>query len=128
MIREKVVRFGKSSPLVGIASEPPASRVAPEKPAVLLLNSGILHRVGACRFHVSLARRLAEQGTHALRFDFSGIGDSEVRRDDLSFERSAILEVREGMDHLAASKGVKQLRPVRSLLRRRHGVRGRACG
>ena len=107
MIRERVVRFGKSSPLVGIASEPPASRVAPERPAVLLLNSGILHRVGACRFHVALARRLAEQGTYALRFDFSGIGDSEVRRDDLPFERSAIIEVREGMDHLAASKGVK---------------------
>jgi pimeloyl-ACP methyl ester carboxylesterase len=63
--------------------------------------------VGACRFHVTLARRLAEQGFHVLRFDFSGIGDSEVRRDDLSFEHSAIVEIREGMDHLAASKGVK---------------------
>ncbi|HEY8154131.1 MAG TPA: hypothetical protein VII72_08400 [Myxococcota bacterium] len=108
MIREKVVRFGKSTPLVGIASEPPALALAPAKPAVLLLNSGILHRVGACRFHVTLARRLAEMGFPTLRFDFSGIGDSEVRRDDLPFERSAIVEVREGMDHLATSRGVKQ--------------------
>ena len=108
MIREKVVRFGKSTSLVGIASEPPASAPAAERPAVLLLNSGILHRVGACRFHVTLARRLAEQGAHVLRFDFAGIGDSEVRRDDLPFERSAIVEIREAMDYLEASKGVKR--------------------
>ncbi len=104
MIREKVVRFGRETKLVGILSEPPPSAVAAERPAVLLVNSGILHRVGACRFHVRLARRLAEEGVTALRFDFSGIGDSEVRRDDLAFERSAVAELREAMDQLTGSK------------------------
>jgi surfactin synthase thioesterase subunit len=74
---------------------------------VLLVNSGILHRVGACRFHVRLARRLAAEGVSALRFDFSGIGDSEVRRDDLAFEQSAVAELREAMDHLAATRSAR---------------------
>jgi len=104
--REKVVRFGREAKLVGILSEPSGGSAAGD-PMVLLVNSGILHRVGACRFHVRLARRLAEEGISALRFDFSGIGDSEVRRDDLAFEQSAVAELREAMDHLAASKGAR---------------------
>ena len=106
MSREKVIRFGREAKLVGILSEPPNASAASE-PMVLLVNSGILHRVGACRFHVRLARRLAAEGVSALRFDFSGIGDSEVRRDDLAFEQSAVAELREAMDHLAASKGAR---------------------
>jgi hypothetical protein len=102
--REKVVRFGREAKLVGILSEPRAGTDAVRDPMVLLVNSGILHRVGACRFHVRLARRLADEGIPALRFDFSGIGDSEVRRDDLAFEQSAVAELREAMDHLAATK------------------------
>lgn len=107
MSREKVVRFGRETKLVGVLSEPPGGGAARE-PMVLLVNSGILHRVGACRFHVRLARRLAGEGVSALRFDFSGIGDSEVRRDELAFEQSAVAELREAMDYLAASKGAKR--------------------
>jgi hypothetical protein len=108
VIREKVVRFGRETKLVGIASEPAAGRAVSGRPAVLLVNSGILHRVGACRFHVRLARRLADEGTPALRFDFSGIGDSDVRRDDLAFEQSAVAELREAMDQLASAKGARE--------------------
>jgi pimeloyl-ACP methyl ester carboxylesterase len=77
-----------------------------ERPAFILLNSGILHRVGSCRLHVKLARALAAGGFTSLRFDFSGIGDSEQRRDSLSFEESSVVEVREAMDYLAQSRGV----------------------
>ena len=76
MSREKVVRFGRETKLVGVLSEPQGGGPVRE-PMLLLVNSGILHRVGACRFHVRLARRLASEGVSALRFDFSGIGDSE---------------------------------------------------
>lgn len=95
-MRERVVRFGKGASLVGIHSDGTGS--GGERPAVILVNSGILHRVGACRLHVTLARKLASLGYQVLRFDFSGIGDSPVRRDDLAFEESATLELREAMD------------------------------
>jgi pimeloyl-ACP methyl ester carboxylesterase len=105
-MREKAIQFGTSCTLTGILSEPDKEKKRDGAPGVLLLNSGILHRVGACRLHVQMARRLADEGFHALRFDFSGIGDSEARKDALSFEESAPLEVREAMDYLAATKGI----------------------
>ena len=105
-MRERVVRFGKSASLVGIQTDA-ISAQREERPGVILVNSGILHRVGACRLHVRLARALAEMGFSTLRFDFSGIGDSPVRRDDLVFEESAVLEIQEAMDSLGASNGAR---------------------
>lgn len=99
-MRERAIRFGKSASLVGVLAEP-SHAVDPTLPAVILLNSGILHHVGASRLHVQIARRLADKGHLALRFDFSGIGDSEARKDTLPFVKSAPLEVQEAMDYLA---------------------------
>jgi pimeloyl-ACP methyl ester carboxylesterase len=61
--------------------------------------------VGPSRLHVQVARALAPHGFAVLRFDFSGIGDSEARRDGLAFEQSAVLEAQEAMDYLASTKG-----------------------
>ncbi|HEX9729020.1 MAG TPA: hypothetical protein VGA37_10990 [Gemmatimonadales bacterium] len=101
-MREKAIRFGQTATLVGVLAEPSTKDPRRDRPAVVMLNSGILHRVGFCRMHVRLARRFADEGVTALRFDFSGIGDSEPRRDTLAFEESAPLEVRETMDYLEA--------------------------
>lgn len=106
-IREKAIQFGKSATLSGIITEAAGSDTA-GKPGILLLNSGILHRVGSCRFHVRLARALAPLGHTVLRFDYSGIGDSEQRRDSLPFEESAVIETKEAMDYLAARKGINE--------------------
>lgn len=103
--RERVVRFGESTPMIGIITEPTDAAAAAARPAVILVNSGIMHRVGACRWHVKVARRLAAEGFLVLRFDLSGIGDSEQRKDHLSFEESAPKETREAMDYLAKAKG-----------------------
>lgn len=99
-MRERAIRFGKSASLVGVLAEP-SHAVDPSLPAVILLNSGILHHVGASRLHVQVARHLAGRGHLALRFDFSGIGDSEARKDTLPFVKSAVIEVQEAMDYLA---------------------------
>lgn len=101
-MREKVLKFGSSRGLVGILTEP--SPGGPVKPTVILLNSGILHHVGASRLYVQLARRLARAGHAAFRFDFSGIGDSDSRKDTLSAAESAVVETREAMDLLAARR------------------------
>lgn len=108
MTKEKILRFGRTAPLIGVLTEPHAVPGGVNLPAVVLLNSGILHRVGACRLHVGVARRLARDGFTVLRFDYSGIGDSEARRDDLAFEESALLETREAMDHLAKTRGSRE--------------------
>ena len=103
-MREKVLRFGVERGLSGVLSEP--DERAPGAPGVVLLNSGILHHVGPSRIYVHLARRLASEGHVALRFDFSGIGDSESRKDALPFVESAPAETRAAMDLLEKKFGL----------------------
>jgi pimeloyl-ACP methyl ester carboxylesterase len=106
-MRERAVRFGESASLVGVVSDPVMEAPSGGKPAVLLLNSGILHHVGASRLYVRIARALAARGFTVLRFDFSGIGDSDVRRDNLPFERSAVLETQEAMTFLEKARDAR---------------------
>lgn len=105
-MKERAVRFGASKGLVGLVTEPTVPRAG--APFVVFLNSGLIHRVGASRLHVTLARALARQGITSLRFDFSGVGDSEARTDTLPFEASAVEETTEAMDYLARSRGAER--------------------
>ena len=74
---EEVTRFGSNGSLVGILSRPMRSNR--NLPAILLLNAGLVHRVGPNRIYVRLARHFAALGFSVLRFDFSGIGDIHDR-------------------------------------------------
>jgi len=96
---ERAVVFGRSQHLVGVLSTPPAGAGAPP-PGILFINSGIIHRVGANRIYVRLARALAGRGAATLRFDLSGIGDSSQPSDQLEVSR-AELEQRDIDDALA---------------------------
>jgi hypothetical protein len=107
-MREKAVRFGKTKSLVGIVTEASNAPNRDTSPAVIMLNSGILHHVGACRLHVKLARTLAPAGYTVMRFDHSGVGDSDARRESLPFEKSAVLDVQEAMDYLTATRGARE--------------------
>jgi pimeloyl-ACP methyl ester carboxylesterase len=137
-MRESVSLFGKAESLVGILTDPPAGVLTspPETPAgiltnrpgtpasaltnrpetdrgrdlpaVILLNAGIVHRVGPNRLHVKLARTLSPTGFVVFRFDFSGTGDSLVRSDNLPFEESAVSETQEAMEHVSAARGSKR--------------------
>ena len=98
-IPEHVVRLGEHRTLLAIASAPPTTRGAP---AVLLVNAGVIHRIGPHRLHVRLARRLAQAGHPALRMDLSGIGDSGAVPDQLSFRASSVADIRTTIDHIAA--------------------------
>lgn len=102
---ERVVKFGSVASLTGVLTEPSPERALADVPPVLLINSGILHKVGSCRLYVKLARALAEAGVASLRFDLSGLGDSDVRKDALSFEESAVAETQEAMDYLTRLRG-----------------------
>jgi pimeloyl-ACP methyl ester carboxylesterase len=107
-MRERAALFGETRSLVGIVTDPPDGEGSWAGPAVILLNPGIVHRVGPGRVYVKIARALAEIGFVVLRFDFSGIGDSGVRRDHLPFEKSAVQEAQNAMDWLTATRGIKQ--------------------
>ncbi|SFM53860.1 Alpha/beta hydrolase family protein [Marinobacter zhejiangensis] len=104
-MRERVVTVGEDQPLVGILSEPSTDQITEPRTAVILLNSGVIHRVGSCRLSVTLARALTEKaGIPTFRFDFSGIGDSEARRGTLTANQAAVDEVQEVMDYLGKWK------------------------
>ena len=104
--KEEAVLFGERKSLVGVVTDP-ARVTRNSRAAVLLLNPGIVHRVGPGRIYVKIARALAAMGFVVLRFDFSGIGDSAVRHDNLRFEKSAVRETQEAMKFLKSSKGIE---------------------
>ena len=104
-MRERALTFGPAH-LVGILTEPDPDRVVEGAPVMVILNSGILHRAGASRMYVRVARAMAELGVSSFRFDFSGIGDSEVRRESIPIEQRFIVETREAMDYLETVVGV----------------------
>ncbi len=101
---ERAVKIGAQPALVSVISEPDRSVAA--RPAFIMLNAGLIHRVGPNRLHVRLARALAAAGFVAMRIDLSGRGDSDARRDDLSFSASGVVETRAAMQYLEASRGI----------------------
>ncbi len=107
-MREQSVLLGETESLVGIITEPADNAASHTFPAVIFVNSGLIHRVGHNRLYVKIARQLATLGFVVLRFDLSGMGDSRVRRDHLPLEKSVIRETRAAMDYLNAVKGVTQ--------------------
>jgi pimeloyl-ACP methyl ester carboxylesterase len=108
-MREEAVLFGANQSLVGVITEPADAigDTVRAGMAVILLNPGVVHRVGPGRIYVKIARRLATIGFPVLRFDFSGIGDSPVRHDTLPFARSAIAEAQDAMTFLQTTKGIE---------------------
>ena len=104
---ERPVLIGADRSLMGIVCEPTDPRL-PSRPAVIMLNAGLIHRVGPNRLHVRLARELAARGFLSLRLDLSGRGDSDPRRDGLSFADSGAVEAAEAMRYLEETKGVRR--------------------
>jgi pimeloyl-ACP methyl ester carboxylesterase len=74
VFQEEVVSFGDG--LRGVVTEPRGAR---RKICVLVGNTGGDPRAGPGSFAALAARRLAARGVGTLRFDFAGIGESDVR-------------------------------------------------
>lgn len=92
------MEFGPNRSFVGILAQPDkASPVADL--AVLIVNAGIIHRVGPNRLHVRMARTLARNGYACLRYDLPGIGDSEMPR-AASMLAANVAATREAVDTL----------------------------
>jgi len=107
IVTEDACLFGSTQPLVGVVSRP-ATAADPARPAVLLSNSGMVHRVGPAGTYVHIARELAAHGHVVARIDHGGIGDSVARADHRPYPDSAVAEMREVMDDLSSSYGVER--------------------
>jgi alpha-beta hydrolase superfamily lysophospholipase len=108
---EEPMIFGAGDALFGILTRPPEELRDRERPAILLLSAGTVHRIGPHRFYVTLARRWARLGFHVLRVDLSGIGDSAAGEDcpeNLCYPDSGIADVQAAMNALQDSLGVRR--------------------
>src|SRR5262245_42282489 len=105
--REKVVTFGQADGLVGVLTLPAMPRV--QAPHIILINSGSVHRVGASRVYVTFARNFAAAGMTVLRFDLSGIGDSERASGAVSLDESVLSDISAAVDLLATKHGAERV-------------------
>ncbi len=104
---ERSIVYGQRASLVGVLTY--GANVAPDSQAcVLILNSGVIRKVGPARLSVVTARRLAEAGFDVFRFDFAGVGDSPARSDGQSLGDGVVLDVQETMDYLEKTFGYRQ--------------------
>lgn len=105
--RERPVQFGRQGSLHGIVTRD-AGVPDGAAPFMLLLNAGVIHRVGPNRLGVELARKLALEGVSTLRFDLSGLGDSAPRSDTTSIDEAFALDVREAIDFVREAYGAER--------------------
>jgi alpha-beta hydrolase superfamily lysophospholipase len=116
-IEELAVHFGDLPKLFGIVSAPTAGARRAGRPtkAILLLNSGAVHRVGPNRLYVALARHLSRLGHVVLRMDIAGIGDSAPRPgepENIVYTRQALQDVRSAIEYLQRDWGAAEVRAV----------------
>lgn len=99
---ETATWFGNEQSLFGIVSLPPGREGLP---GVVLMNPGTLHRVGGARLNVRIARSVASRSLPSIRFDLSGLGDSEARSDGSSYRDSTIADLSAAMSELERLAG-----------------------
>jgi dienelactone hydrolase len=104
-MKETIVKIGSTNPMTGILM---AGGEAPTAPVALMFNSGVLHRVGAFRLWVDLARELASQDIPSLRFDLHGLGDSPVAGTDVEPSQQALADLIAAMDAVEAKLGKRE--------------------
>ena len=100
---EQAVLLGPANSLVGVITHPAATACRPGTPLFVILNAGIIHRIGPNRMSVALARALARDGFRTLRFDLSGLGDSEPRKDDLPLLEATMADITSVLDSMSSS-------------------------
>jgi alpha-beta hydrolase superfamily lysophospholipase len=106
-VTERPVFFGSEAVLFGIITQPRQGEV--RRRAVILLNAGADHHIGASRLYVSLARHWARRGYVVLRMDLAGLGDSGTRSgrgDNEVFPPAALEDIRAAIELVRARYGV----------------------
>jgi pimeloyl-ACP methyl ester carboxylesterase len=102
---EHAFRFGRARHLVGIAGVPdaPVGDIG-----VVVLNAGLVHRIGPFRLHVDMTRRLNTLGYPTMRFDLSTLGDSTASSESQTRMQQVCGDVDDAMTLLAEQSGCKR--------------------
>jgi pimeloyl-ACP methyl ester carboxylesterase len=106
MTPERVLQLRRDQGLLGILTPAPPAKAADF--ACILMNAGVVHRIGPHRLNVKVARHLAEQGITTIRLDLSGIGDSRPEGSARSFSDQAVADIRAAMDQLQRMNGTRR--------------------
>jgi hypothetical protein len=109
---ERALAFGRDAGLAGVLAEPNPPDAVAGAPAIVMWNVGIQHRIGPYRIQVDIARDLARRGYASLRFDLSGMGDSEARQDTRPDQERALDDVNEAMAVLEKRRGARTFVPI----------------
>jgi len=104
-MNEIAVKMGRDQNLIGVMTLPEKRQA---NVAVVLLNAGVVHRIGPHRISVKIARHLAKLGFATIRFDITGIGDSRSTNSALDFSRQAVQDTKSVMDYLQSQYGYDQ--------------------
>jgi dienelactone hydrolase len=118
-MNENILTFGTGSKLTATLTRPDGPAKAT---AFLLLNAGVIHRMGPHRVNVKLARALAEQGHAVLRLDLSGQGDSDAAVAALSYDEQAVADLQAAMDHVQRLTGIQRFALAGICSGAHHGV------
>ena len=129
---ERAVRFGNDAALFGIITLPPQpTSDQSRRPAIILLNPGVDHHIGASRLYVSFARQWGGKGHVVLRMDLAGIGDSATlpgNEDDDVFPPSALDDIRSAIGYLRDRYQVGDVSLVGLCSGAYHALRAAAAG
>jgi len=104
---EKAIQLGVTESLVGIVTLPSDLHDG-QSVAIVLLNAGLLHKVGPHRAYVKIARHFADKGFLCLRFDLSGLGDSSTGNSTHAIRDRAVLEVKSALDYLQEKHSINK--------------------
>jgi len=102
---EKAFIFGEAKNLVGIIHRPAHANI--HYPVMIMINGGLIHRVGPNRLYVKLARTLGVAGWTSFRFDLSGLGDSATAWQQ-SESGNDVHDAKEAMDFIALTYGIHE--------------------
>ncbi len=105
-MQEQAFRFGRANHMIGIAGLPAANTQAV---GVIVLNAGLVHRIGPFRLHVELTRRLNACGYPTLRFDLSTVGDSGASGESQTRTQQVCADVRDAVTLLSRQSGCTQV-------------------
>jgi pimeloyl-ACP methyl ester carboxylesterase len=106
-MHEDIVFFGTGKRLVGVLSRPDNGEMSIKRPAIIILNAGLIHRVGPHRIHADLARLLASKGYYVLRFDLSGLGDSAPNSGSEEYETYSATDTAEAMTFMSSQTQIE---------------------